>query len=330
MIPVSRKCLRDCAKVSVWLILSASRIAGAKMASTMASAGNETRLESSNPDLKAEIDDSIDRLSGWLDRNDYRGYDTFDGLEAKYLRPLTFESNFLRTVLQQGVRRFPLNLRPLLGIPKSRSTKGMGYLAKAFIRLHQATGQKEWAEKAQTAFEWLIENQSKGYSGACWGNHFDYQSRSFYLPKGVPTIVWTSLIGHAFLDGYDHFKDEKYLQVATSACEHILRDLVTFQEGDSVCISYIPVLNKQVHNSNTLGGSLLARTYSYTKNESYITLARKAMQYTANHQRPNDSWYYGEAANLHWVDNFHTAYVLDCFKYYMVSTGDARFESIMD
>ena len=125
------------------------------MASTMASAGNETRLESSNPDLKAEIRDSIDRLSGWLDRNDYRGYDTFDGLEAKYLRPLTFESNFLRTVLQQGVRRFPLNLRPLLGIPKSRSTKGMGYLAKAFIRLHQATGQKEWAEKAQTAFEWL-------------------------------------------------------------------------------------------------------------------------------------------------------------------------------
>jgi len=26
------------------------------------------------------------------------------------------------------------------------------------------------------------------------------------------------------------------------------------------------------------------------------------------------------------VDNFHTAYVLDCFKYYIGATGDGRFE----
>ena len=29
---------------------------------------------------------------------------------------------------------------------------------------------------------------------------------------------------------------------------------------------------------------------------------------------------------LHWVDNFHTAYVLDCFKHYAESTGDGRFD----
>ncbi len=194
------------------------------------------------------------------------------------------------------------------------------------MRLHEATGDKAWADKAESALRWLIENESKGYSGACWGNHFDYQSRSFYLPKGVPTIVWTSLIGHAFLDGYDHFGKDEYLQVAVSACEHIVHDLKTFAEGDALCLSYIPVQNKQVHNSNTLGASLLARTYSLTGNESYRSLAQKAILYTANHQRADSSWYYGEAANLHWVDNFHTAYVLDCFKYYIGATGDKRFE----
>ena len=91
-------------------------------------------------------------------------------------------------------------------------------------------------------------------------------------------------------------------------------------------MSYIPTQNKQVHNSNTLGGSLLARTYSHTRNEAYRSLAEKAMRYTANHQRPDASWYYGEAENLHWVDNFHTAYVLDCFKYYSAATGDEQFE----
>ncbi len=296
------------------------------MASMTASAGRKLNVQSNDGASRDQIADSIGRLSGWLEKNDYRGYDTFDGLNAKYVRPLTFETNFLRTLLQQGVRRFPINLRPILGIPKSYSTKGMGFLARGFIRLHQVTGEKASADKAEFALQWLMENQSKGYSGACWGNHFDYQSRSFYLPKGVPTIVWTSLIGHAFLDGYEHFQKQIYLKTAVSACDHILNDLDTHADGDSVCISYIPGQNKQVHNSNTLGASFLARTYSHTRNETYRALAEKAIKYTTKYQRADASWFYGEAANLHWVDNFHTAYVLDCFKYYMAATGDHRFE----
>ena len=183
------------------------------MASTTTFAGEEFERKDQKTVVKDQLYQSIQRLSDWLERNDYSGYDTFDGLNARFARPLTFESKFLRTVLLQGVRRFPLNTRPLLGIQKSRSTKGMGFLARGFMRLHACTGDQIWRDKAEFALQWLIENQSKGYQGACWGNHFDYQSRGFYLPKGVPTLVWTSLIGHAFLDGYDQFKKEQYLQL---------------------------------------------------------------------------------------------------------------------
>ena len=163
------------------------------MASMTASAGEQRGKPKLEPGCKGD-DLRIHRaLSDWLEENDYRGYDTFDGLNARFLRPFTFETKFLRTVLQQGVRRFPVNLRPVLGIPKEQSSKGMGFLARGFIRLHQTTGDPAWADKAEMALQWLIDNQSQGYSGACWGNHFDYQSRGFYLPKGVPTIVWTSL-----------------------------------------------------------------------------------------------------------------------------------------
>ena len=296
------------------------------MATPTASLEDRSRSSGSNPALKAQIYGSIEKLSTWLEGNDYRGHDTFDGLNARFVRPLTFETKFLRQVLQQGVRRFPLNLRPVLGITREYSSKGMGFLARGFIRLHQTTGNPVWKDKAEFALQWLIDNQLPGYGGACWGNHFDYQSRGFYLPKGVPTVVWTSLIGHAFLDAYDHFREDRYLQIAVSACEHIVRDLGTYPDGEGICISYIPIQDTQVHNANTLGGSLLARTYAQTGNESYRRLAQKAMQYTAQHQRPDSSWYYAEAANHHWVDNFHTAYVLDCFKYYEQSTGDHRFD----
>jgi rhamnogalacturonyl hydrolase YesR len=296
------------------------------MAVMMASAGERRVGQDSNTALKAVIYESIGRLCRWLEENDYRGYDTFDGLNARFVRPLTFETKFLRTVLQQGVRRFPLNLRPLLGITKEHSSKGMGFLARGFMRLHKTTGDQIWKDKAEFALQWLIENQLPGYSGACWGNHFDYQSRGFYLPKRVPTIVWTALIGHAFLDAYDHFQKDRYLQIAVSACEHIVRDLGTLRDGDAICISYIPIKDTQVHNANTLGASLLARTFSHTGNESYRELAQKAIQYTAQHQRPDSSWYYAEKADSHWIDNFHTAYVLDCFKLYEQSTGDDSFD----
>jgi hypothetical protein len=269
---------------------------------------DRSRIQLPSKALKCQLHESICRLSAWLEEHDYRGYDTFDGLNARFLRPLTFNYRLLRTVLQQGVRRFPINLRPLLGIPPSRSTKGMGFLARGFLRLHAATGDSTWWQKAEHAFAWLIENESPGYSGACWGNHFDYQARgNFYLPKGVPTVVWTSLIGHAFLDAYGCSGENRFLTVASSACEHILRDVKTTPEEDSLCISYTPIHINQVHNANTLAASLLARTSLYTGHGAYLCLAEKALRYTARHQRPDGSWYYGEAANRQWIDNFHTA-----------------------
>ncbi len=292
-----------------------------------ASVGRLSTAHQSAQAAKTTIYESILRLSEWLERNDYKAYDTFDGLNARLVRPLAFNNKLLLTVLQQGVRRFPINTRPLLGISKSHSTKGMGFIARGFLRLHDSTGDAVWERKATSTLQWLIDNRAPGYSGACWGNHFDYQSRSFYLPKGVPTVVWTSLIGHSFLDAFDRSRENCYLQVAVSACEHILRDLETFADGDGLCISYVPTDNKQVHNANTLGASLLARTYAHTANNSYRELAEKAMRYTAQHQRPDGSWYYGENANLHWVDNFHTAYVLDCFRHYAEGTGDTQFET---
>lgn len=149
------------------------------------------------------------------------------------------------------------------------------------------------------------------------------------MPKGAPTVVWTSLIGHAFLDGYEHFGNEEYLEIAVRACESILSDLPRMADGQGECISYIPGADCRVHNANTLGASLLSRTWTYRGQEHYLDVARKSFQYTAQYQRGNGSWWYGESENMHWVDNFHTAYVLDCFQHYTRATGDHRFDRQM-
>ena len=49
------------------------------------------------------------------------------------------------------------------------------------------------------------------------------------------------------------------------------------------------------------------------------------MHYTAMCQRENRYWYYGEDANLHWVDNFHTGYNLDSLAFYITHSNDEDF-----
>src|ERR1700728_4709693 len=91
------------ATISVLSIWCASAIKGVAMASTAAFAGKPAQV---GDERDAEfIHLSLLRLFGWLEANDYKGYDTFDGLSA-WVRPLAFGTKPLLTVLQQGVRRF--------------------------------------------------------------------------------------------------------------------------------------------------------------------------------------------------------------------------------
>src|SRR5690348_10316243 len=72
-------------------ISSASATTGATMATMTAFAGKQPALQEGDV-IRNTLRDSIERLVLWLRRNDYQGYDTFDGLGARYVRPLTFET----------------------------------------------------------------------------------------------------------------------------------------------------------------------------------------------------------------------------------------------
>lgn len=279
-------------------------------------------------DDKHVIDESIARLDDWLQKHQYRAYDPFDGLNS-WLRPLAF-GDFGRQLLQQGIRRFPINLRPLLGVKPSVSSKGFGYLARGYLKLHRATGNAAYLAQAKMCLEWLMHNGNRKFGGISWGNHFDYQSRVFYLSAGVPTIVWVAHIGQAFVDAWEWTRDDRYLRTAREACEFILVGLERRPEGKGVCLSYIPGQFKAVHNANVLGGALLARVSSITGESALNDVARGAIDYTVGAQLPNGAWWYGEAPNMHWVDNFHTGYVLDSLWWYMHTSGDVRHQGAFE
>ena len=65
---------------------------------------------------------SLLKLDRWIEAADWKAYDTFDGLLSPYATAITQGRPFLRQCWQQTVRRFPFNLRPLLGIQPATSS----------------------------------------------------------------------------------------------------------------------------------------------------------------------------------------------------------------
>jgi rhamnogalacturonyl hydrolase YesR len=258
-----------------------------------------------------------------VERHNYRAYEPFDGLSS-WARPLTFGNLFAQRILQQTIRQSPFNLRPLMGVTPKDSTKGQGYMAWGYLLLYRATEQEAYLEKAVRCLNWLDRNKVSRFKHYSWSNAFDYASRGGYYSKDDPIIVWTALIGHAYIEGYELVQDERFLQVAESACRWIL-DLPREKTERGDCMSYLAERQNSVHNANMLGAGLLARTAAKTGDEEFRRVARSAMEYSCVRQRPDGSWWYAETPNNHWIDNFHTGYNLDGLRYYIDFTGDEEF-----
>jgi hypothetical protein len=274
-------------------------------------------------EFRLKLRASIEHVENWVESHYYRGYEPFDGLSS-YVRPLTFKNMFLERLLQQLVRQAPVNLRPILGIKPQESTKGQGYMAWGYLKMFGLTGNPDYRDKAVRCLAWLDQNKAPGFPTHSWGNHFDFVSRSGRLPKYEPIIVWTSLIGQAYLDAYDTLGEARFLDIVKSICTWIL-GLPKEKTDQGVCLSYVASRQSSIHNSNMLGAAMLARAAKYIGEKGYLDVAREAMVYSCSRQHPDGSWFYGEKNSMHWIDNFHTGYNLDSLKCYIDSSGDRSF-----
>jgi hypothetical protein len=274
------------------------------------------------------VEESASGLSSWAEAHDYKACEPFDGLSS-YLRPLTFGKVFLEQIMLQIGRQSPINLRPLLGVKPLESTKDRGYMAWGYLAFLKLTGSEEYRRKAISCLGWLMQHKSPLYADYCWGNHFDYASRSGGYAKHEPIIVWTALIGQVFLDGYEIIRDERYLDVAKSICKWIPK-LPRERTLTGTCLSYLAIRQNSIHNSNMLGAAMLARTAKHAGNAELVDVAAAAMEYSCSRQLPDGAWYYGEHSKHHWVDNFHTGYNLHSLRCYIESTADQKFKTQLD
>jgi|SRR5271157_765197 len=275
-----------------------------------------------------EIWQALELVQRWVEDRNYRGYEPFDGLSS-WARPLAFGNQLAERILQQTVRQCPLNLRPIFGIHPKDSTKGRGYMAWGYLTLYRATHQQHFLDKAMLCLKWLDQHRVPRFQHHSWSNHFDFVSRGGGYTRDDPIIVWTCLIGHAYVEAFEIIGDKWFLNIAESACNWII-ELPREKTPRGDCVSYLAHVQSSIHNANLLGASLLARTARHTGNEEYLRVARSAIEYSCSRQLLDGSWWYAEDPKYHWIDNFHTGYNLDSLDIYLDATGDEEFRNHLD
>jgi len=278
--------------------------------------------------IRNEIESTTMKLLAYCQENNWAGYDPYDALNSKVLAAVPFLNTKLpRLAFTQALKRSPINVRSLLGVPKTQNPKAIALFLSAFLKLSNA-GLNGREDLIRYMLDRLTALRSPGVPYWCWGYNFPWQTRNDVVPAGTPNLVCTTFVANALLDTYERTQDSECLVMAVNAAEFILNKLY-WTNGDSVAgFSYpLPSLRVQVHNANFLAAALLSRVYKHTGEEKFLVPALKSARCSAAMQRADGSWYYAEVPSQRWIDNFHTGYNLCALQSISQYAGTSEFES---
>lgn len=255
---------------------------------------------------------AYDQLFSWCQQRDFAGHDPFDALNSRLFQatPLA-QSRNARFIWTQVVKRSPADPRALIRVPAERNPKAIALFTLAQIANHRRLKTAESEAAVRDFLSGLLSMKIDGYSGACWGYNFDWQSRNFFAPRNTPTIVPTAFAARALIEAGSQYAHDE----VRSVCEFIAKDLPrTVATESEVCFSYAPNTDTRIFNASLLAAEVLASVGTQTGETELLELADRAARYVVNNQQPDGSWLYGTDPKQSWIDNFHTAYVLFSLK----------------
>jgi hypothetical protein len=265
------------------------------------------------------------RLTVALEREGYQGWDPYDALSSRCLRTIA-RTALLRQTAIQALKWLPVNLRPILGVPRQQHTKGLALVVQAYSRLAQTEGfGAPYRDRARELGDALISRAVPASGSIAWGYDFDVQTRWGRYSAGQPNAIATAFASHALLDLAEATGGPRVpdlcLRALDYACSHLLQ-----HSSNERYFAYFTGGSTPIHNANLLMASVFARV---GQKGPGFEAARAAVDYSLRRQRSDGTWPYGETESLSWVDGYHTGYVLESLAWWHRNTGDAAIRDAL-
>lgn len=264
---------------------------------------------------KQMLKDAILRLHNHVVKQEFKGYSLYDSHNS--FMPFGKFGNTISFLVNQTVKRSPVNLRPLLGVKKGVNPKGAGLFLHTYSLMHD-TGilpVEDTENIMRDRFEWLRDNPSKDYSGHCWGYNYDWPKRNGKMVAAyTPSVVVTGFICRALMAYWKVTQNPEVKGIIKSACEFVKNDVACTVNEQGRCYSYTPIQRDLVVNASLLAAEILGYDDYLSGEKKYAKEVNEVIDYTLNVQNEDGSWYYSFDINENKPKDqidFHQGYVLD-------------------
>jgi hypothetical protein len=269
---------------------------------------------------------SLARLEG------FSGHDPFDGLNSEFFKIFPkSKKSIIGLVWIQLFKRSPINFRSLFLIAKKRNPKGIGLFILGLIEDYQRTKNKDYLDQAIELADWLLTQSCDltEWQHSCWGYHFDWNARAFFVPKNKPNVITTIYVAQALYALGEVTGEQRFTISALDAAHFIVKTLYCEDDGRKF-FAYIPGENAFVHNASLWGAAWVGFVANVTDNEQYKQLAFTVAQQSIQEQRSDGSWVYGSRHHHQFIDGFHTGYNLEALDVLRSALQTTEFDYAID
>lgn len=262
----------------------------------------------------------------------YTGADYADGMSSKVLGSVPFNNKWVNLLVQETVKRFPVDIRPVLGVEHRQSYKGTALFAMANRRAATLTGDDYYAREHRRLLQWLVDNRSTGYAGFCGGHQHALQELDRRIEPGTPDVVSTSYATRALLDAGE--REGEFYDLALSAADFLVDDLQYSSINQGARLRYRPTDDGRrfVLNANALAARTFLDLYKAKGDPGYRRRADALLRYVASEQTDSGGWMYTDPPNASHLtmDSHHNGFVLESFLWHRHVTESNEFSTVIE
>lgn len=204
------------------------------------------------------------------------------------------------------------NLR--LGYNKQEYPIVRALAAQTLLKEYKRESNKELLIAIQNHLNWLKNNISEGYSGACWGIGFRWSAfKNVIYDANTPHATHTPYALEAFHIYTSITGDQQYVDIIKSCYQFYEKDLlVLYDDDEMMAVSYGPVKDKIVNNvaSYTMYAYSIFLNYFPDKHDYILNKIKKLFRFVHTNQHDDGSWHYSHPENESFIDCFHSCFIV--------------------
>ena len=261
--------------------------------------------------------DSTKLLFEWVKKNEYFGWDPYDGLNSNLIKRIYIRSPNLEILCTQLNVYSIINLRPILKIEKGIDVKGIALFVQAFANLYNLTESTIYKKELEERINFIVEKSlKKKYNFDSWSSHyFPYITidKIKHFPD-EPEIIGTSRAIISLVKAYKILKDEDFKEMSINGAAFITEKLLEKYKEDNFFKYYItPEYNLLVFNASAQGLEGLSSVLSISKNKELQNICEKIVRFLVKYQKKDGSWAYCiyKNGNERMQLDFHQGFIID-------------------